>query len=72
MEVRVGTNENICRVLGSHNGDYEEFYLLGYNTMQSITLVSCLAYSVNVKMKATCSCETLADFQTTTRRYIPE
>jgi hypothetical protein len=35
-------------------------------------LVFCLAYSLNLKMEATCSSETLADFQGTTWRYIPE
>jgi hypothetical protein len=35
-------------------------------------LVSCLAYSSNLRMKATCSSKTSADFQRTTRRYIPE
>jgi hypothetical protein len=31
-----------------------------------------LAYSSTLKMEAICSTETLADFQRTTRRYIPE
>jgi hypothetical protein len=35
-------------------------------------LVSCLAYSSTLKMEATCSSETLADFQWTTRCYIPD
>jgi hypothetical protein len=39
---------------------------------QSFTLVSCLAYSSTLKMEATCSSETSADFQRTTRRYISE
>jgi hypothetical protein len=30
------------------------------------------AYSLTVKMEATCSCEMLVDFQQTARRYIPE
>jgi hypothetical protein len=25
-----------CRIWGSHSGGYENFYLLGYNTVQSI------------------------------------
>jgi hypothetical protein len=33
------------------------------------TLVSCLAYSSTLKMEATCSSETLVDFQLTTRYY---
>jgi hypothetical protein len=36
------------------------------------TLVSCVAYSSTLKMKATCFPETSVDFQRTTRRYIPE
>jgi hypothetical protein len=36
------------------------------------TLVSCLAYSSTLKMKATCSSETSVDFQRITRRYIPD
>jgi hypothetical protein len=36
------------------------------------TLVSCLAYSWTLKTEATCSSETLVDFQRTTRRCIPE
>jgi hypothetical protein len=35
-------------------------------------LDSCLAYSLRLKMEATCSSETSNDFQRTTRRYIPE
>jgi hypothetical protein len=41
-------------------------------TATRFMLFSCLAYSSILKMKATCSSETLADFQRTTRRYIPE
>jgi hypothetical protein len=37
-----------------------------------LTLVSCLAYSLSLKMEATCSPETSVDFQRTTRRYSPE
>jgi hypothetical protein len=36
------------------------------------TVVSCLAYSWTLKMDATCSSETLAAFQWTTWRYIPD
>jgi hypothetical protein len=36
------------------------------------TLVSCLAYSLTLKMEATFSPETSLDFQRTTRRYIRE
>jgi hypothetical protein len=35
-------------------------------------LVSCLVYYMNLKMKATCSSETLADFQQTMWCYIQE
>jgi hypothetical protein len=35
-------------------------------------LVSCLAYSSTLKIEATCSPETLVDFQCITQRYIPE
>jgi hypothetical protein len=35
-------------------------------------LVSCLDNSSNLKMKGTCSYETLDDFQRPERRYIPE
>jgi hypothetical protein len=35
-------------------------------------LGSYLAYSINLKMEAACSSQTLADFQPTTRRYISE
>jgi hypothetical protein len=35
-------------------------------------LISCLAYSLTVKMEATCSSETSVDFQRTTSRYIPD
>jgi hypothetical protein len=42
------------------------------DSKQSFMLVSCLAYSSTLKMKATCSSETSVDFQRTTQRYIPE
>jgi hypothetical protein len=35
-------------------------------------LVSCLAYSLTLKMEAACSSEMSVDFQRTTRRDIPE
>jgi hypothetical protein len=35
-------------------------------------LASCSAYSLTLKMEAIHSAEMLADFQCTTRRYIPE
>jgi hypothetical protein len=35
-------------------------------------LVSCVAYSLTLKMETTCSSETLVEFQWTTWRYIPE
>jgi hypothetical protein len=35
-------------------------------------LVTCLAYSSNLQMKATCSSETSVDLQRTTRRYFLE
>jgi hypothetical protein len=35
-------------------------------------LVSCLAYSLTLKMEATCTSEMSAEFQRITRRYIPE
>jgi hypothetical protein len=38
----------------------------------ALTLVSCSACSLTLKMEATCSSETSADFQRTTQRYIPE
>jgi hypothetical protein len=38
----------------------------------AFTLVYCLVYSSTLKMEATCSSETSADFQRSTRRYIPE
>jgi hypothetical protein len=36
------------------------------------TLVSCLAYSLTLKMEAMCSSEMSVDLQWTTRHYIPE
>jgi hypothetical protein len=39
---------------------------------RAFTLVSCSAYFPTLKMEAICSSETSADFQRTTRRYIPE
>jgi hypothetical protein len=27
---------NICRIWDSHSGDYEQFYLLGYNAAKSV------------------------------------
>jgi hypothetical protein len=39
---------------------------------QSRLLATCSAYSSTLKMEAICSSETSADFQRTTRRYIPE
>jgi hypothetical protein len=36
------------------------------------TLVSCMTYSLTLKMQGTCSSETLVDFQQTTLCYIPE
>jgi hypothetical protein len=66
----------------------DNFCLLGYNPAQSVqnqptfrrntsppssfTLVSCLAYSSTLKLEATRSSETSADFQRATRRYIPQ
>jgi hypothetical protein len=38
----------------------------------AFTVVSRLAYSLTLKMDATCSSETSVDFQRTTRRYIPK
>jgi hypothetical protein len=38
----------------------------------AFTLVSSLAYSSTLKMKAKCSSETSVDFQRTSRRYIPD
>jgi hypothetical protein len=38
----------------------------------SFLLVSCLTYYSTLKKEATCSSETLDDFQRATRRYIPE
>jgi hypothetical protein len=35
-------------------------------------LISCFAYPSTLMMEATCSSETLVDFQQTTWRYIPE
>jgi hypothetical protein len=56
---------------GSNSGGCEEFYLLGYNAVQSVesqptvlrnipppfslTLVTCLVYFSTLKMEATCS-----------------
>jgi hypothetical protein len=48
----------ICRILGSHSGDFEEFY---HQFAACFTLVSCLAYSPTLKMEATCSSETSVD-----------
>jgi hypothetical protein len=53
----------------------EDFCLLGYSVVYMLEismLVSCLAYSSTLKMEATCSYETLVDFQWTTWHYIPE
>jgi hypothetical protein len=38
----------------------------------AFTLVSCSAYSSNLKMEVICSSETWVDCERTTRRYIPE
>jgi hypothetical protein len=38
----------------------------------AFTLVSCLAYSFNLKMEVTCFSEMSVDFHQTTRHYIPE
>jgi hypothetical protein len=38
----------------------------------AFTLVSCSTYCSTLKMEAMCSSETSADFQRTTRHYIPE
>jgi hypothetical protein len=40
------------------------------DTKQS--LISCLAYSSNLKIETTCSSEMSVDFQRTKRRYFPE
>jgi hypothetical protein len=48
----------------------EELYLLGYNAVYSVE--SQPAYSSTLKMEATRSSETSADFRRTTRRYIRE
>jgi hypothetical protein len=62
--------------LGSKNiKKFEEFYLLGNTPCSPLppafTLVSCLAYSLNLKME-TCSSEMSVDFQQHTGRYFPE
>jgi hypothetical protein len=60
---------------GSHRTDYKDFCLLEYETVLLATcfmLVSCLAYSSTVKMKATCSSERSVEFQRSTPRYPPE
>jgi hypothetical protein len=38
----------------------------------AFTLVSCWAYSANLKMEAICSSETSVYFQKTTQRFVPE
>jgi hypothetical protein len=72
----------LCRILGSHTGGYDELHLAGYIAMHSaeclpplatcFMLVSCLAYSLTLKMEAAYSSENSVDFQRTTRRYFPE
>jgi hypothetical protein len=47
-----------------------------HKTQTQMLIASCwvprLAYSLTLKMEATCSSETLVDFQRTTRRYIEQ
>jgi hypothetical protein len=38
----------------------------------TLTLISCSAYSLNLKMEVTCSFETSLDFQRITWRYISD
>jgi hypothetical protein len=58
--------------------------IFGYNAMQAVEsqlmfqrnncfmLVSCLAYSLTLKMEVICSSKTLVNFQGTIEYYIPE
>jgi ABC-type uncharacterized transport system auxiliary subunit len=50
----------------------ESIVKVGGKQRSAFTLVSCLDYSPNVKLKASCSSETSVDFQRTTRHYSPE
>jgi hypothetical protein len=71
-----------CRIWCSHNGSYEELYLVGYNSVEYHPTFrrnvsppssgSCLDYSSTLNLEATCSSETSVDLQRTTRCYIPE
>jgi hypothetical protein len=73
----------LCRIWGSHSGNYEEFHFLGYNAVKSVkvnrrfggtcfTLVFCLAHSSTLKMERHVPPKRHFTFQRTTRRYIPE
>jgi hypothetical protein len=63
-----------CRISGSHSDGCEEIYLLGYNVVLSVRsqptcfmLVSCMAYSLALKMVATYYFEMSVNFQRATR-----
>jgi hypothetical protein len=75
----------LCRILDSHTGGHIEFYLLGYNGVESIEsqptyrrntsqnialFVTCFHAYSTLKMEAIYSSETLVDFHRTTRRYM--
>lgn len=73
MEVVVACFKNYTeRIGGSHIRGYEEFYVRGYNAVQSVEksallasafkLFSSLAYSSTPKMGASYSSETPVDF----------
>jgi hypothetical protein len=51
---------------------YDAVSISDYISSYIITLVSCSAYFLNLKMEAICSSETSVDFQRATRNYIPE
>jgi hypothetical protein len=44
----------------------------GLQSSSAFTLISYLAYSLTLKMEATCSSKMSVDFEWTTQRYIPE
>jgi hypothetical protein len=66
------TNCCICRIWGSHGGEYEDGRLLGCSAVSFGRDPCCLNHHSAVMMEAANTYETLANFYQTTRRYSSE
>jgi hypothetical protein len=64
--------ENLKSYIVFLYGEATHQYIRWLCLLSAFTLVSCLAYSLALKMEVICSSETSVDFQQSTRHYIPE